>query len=169
VTLAELPLSGSPADLQPFAMRSKSSIMGTYVLALELEARQQLAVGRLGVCEFPAGWYLYVGSARGPGGLAARLARHRRRLGQAKRAHWHVDYVRERAIWGGAWIRPSDLSLECEWAQILGSLGGAERVAPGFGASDCRCAGHLVRVESLPDGEWFASKLGAIRVDVGEG
>ncbi|MGD9375211.1 MAG: DUF123 domain-containing protein [Anaerolineae bacterium] len=150
-------------------MRLKSSIMGTYVLALVLDTPRRLAVGRLGVFEFPPGWYLYVGSARGGGGLAARLARHRRHLGTEKRAHWHIDYVREAASWGGAWIRPSRMSLECEWAQLLYALPGATVTASRFGASDCRCPGHLVRVDSLPGDEWFASTLGAVRVTMGEG
>ena len=54
--------------------------MGAYVLAVRLDSRRELPVGRLGRFNFPAGWYLYVGSAMGTGGLPARLRRHRRRL-----------------------------------------------------------------------------------------
>jgi Uri superfamily endonuclease len=71
------------------------------VLVLRLDTPQTIAIGRLGSIDFPVGWYLYVGSAHGPGGLHARLARHRRRLGGTKRAHWHVDYLREHAAWHG--------------------------------------------------------------------
>jgi HEAT repeat protein len=39
-------------------------------------------------------------------------------------------------------------------------------VAPGFGASDCRCATHLVRVAFVPDEDWFAGTLGAERLAV---
>ncbi|MFN2224837.1 MAG: DUF123 domain-containing protein [Anaerolineae bacterium] len=141
-----------------------SGIIGTYVLALWLDTGRSLAVGRLGRHRFPAGWYLYVGSAHGPGGLQARLARHRRRLGPDKRAHWHVDYLREWGTWGGAWIRPSGERLECSWARALTRLPGAGIVVPGFGASDCCCAGHLVRVAALPDDEWFVAALGAERI-----
>jgi len=141
--------------------------MGTYVLALWLNTTRRISVGRLGEFEFPAGWYLYTGSARGPGGLQARLARHRRRLGTGKRNHWHVDYLREQAIWGGAWGCASNQRLECAWATALRLLPGAQVVAPGFGASDCRCAAHLVRVASLPAGDWFANTLKAERVLMG--
>ena len=142
--------------------------MGTYVLALWLGRPQSILVGRLGEIEFPAGWYLYVGSALGPGGLQSRLARHRRRLGLHKRVHWHVDYIREQAAWGGAWARASDLRLECDWAAALCRLPWAEIVAPGFGASDCHCLAHLVRVPSLPDKSWFATTLAAERITLGK-
>jgi Uri superfamily endonuclease len=140
--------------------------MGTYVLALWLGARRLISIGRLGRHPFPVGWYLYVGSARGPGGLRARLERHQRRLGPDKRAHWHIDYLREHCTWGGAWIRSSEERLECAWARRLARLPGARLVVPGFGASDCRCAVHLVHVMALPTDEWFARALGAERIVV---
>jgi Uri superfamily endonuclease len=141
--------------------------MGTYVLALWLGSARTITVGRLGAIHFPAGWYLYVGSALGPGGLLARLARHRRRLASGKRAHWHLDYLREWTMWGGAWAAVSERRLECAWANRLRTLRRARIVAPGFGASDCQCLAHLVRVPALPDDEWFAAALGAERITVG--
>ena len=140
--------------------------MGTYVLALWLNASHTISVGRLGRFVFPSGWYLYVGSARGPGGLRARLQRHRRRVASGKRAHWHVDHLREHAVWGGAWVRCSGQQLECIWADALRGLPGATTVAQGFGASDCRCLTHLVRVSSMPGADWFAGILGAERLAV---
>jgi Uri superfamily endonuclease len=152
-----------------FLRANDLDVSGTYVLALWLGTTQEISVGRLGRIEFPAGWYLYVGSARGPGGLPARLARHRRRLGSDKRAHWHLDYLREQTTWGGAWVRASGERLECTWAARLRDLPAAAIVTPGFGASDCRCPAHLVRVATLPGDEWFAGTLGAERSSVGRG
>ncbi|MBN1139850.1 MAG: DUF123 domain-containing protein [Anaerolineae bacterium] len=143
-------------------------LIGSYVLALRLDTPHTFHIGRLGETSFPAGWYLYAGSARGPGGLPARLARHRRRLGPDKRPWWHVDYLRERAAWGGAWARVTDERLECNWAAALRRLAGAEVVAPGFGASDCRCPAHLVCVPALPDDGWFFATLGAERIIVNQ-
>lgn len=145
-------------------MQTESSIIGAYVLALSLDEPQTISIGRLGRFQMPAGWYLYSGSARGPGGLAARLGRHRRRLGSAKRAHWHIDYLRDQATWGGAWARCTRERLECCWAQAFCQLPGARLVVPGFGASDCKCPGHLVYVPELPGEDWFSITLGADRI-----
>jgi HEAT repeat protein/Uri superfamily endonuclease len=142
-------------------MQPESSIIGAYVLALSLEAPRTISIGRLGCFHLPVGWYLYSGSARGPGGLVARLKRHRRRLGPAKRAHWHIDYLREHATWSGAWVRPTSEGLECGWTRALLQLPGARIAVPGFGASDCQCPGHLVHVPELPDDAWFFTALGA--------
>ena len=143
-------------------------MIGSYVLALRLDAPHTLHVGRLGEFDLPAGWYLYAGSAQGPGGLPARLARHRRRLGPDKRARWHIDYLREQAAWGGAWGRAAGERQECAWAAALRGLPGAQAVAPGFGSSDCRCPSHLVHVPVLPDDNWFSAALGAERIAVDE-
>jgi Uri superfamily endonuclease len=140
--------------------------MGTYVLALWLDAPRATSIGRLGRFELPAGWYLYVGSALGPGGLEARLSRHYRRSTSGKRAHWHVDYLREVAAWGGAWACHSQERLECAWAEILCRRLDATVAVRGFGASDCRCPAHLVHVESLPDERWLSINLGAERIAV---
>jgi len=139
-------------------------LIGSYVLALRLDAPHTFRVGRLGEIDFPAGWYLYTGSARGPGGLLARLARHGQRLGPHKRLRWHVDYLREQATWDGAWGRVAAERLECDWAAALRGLAGAQIVAPGFGASDCHCPAHLVCVPALPDDAWFFATLGAERI-----
>jgi len=60
------------------------------VLILRLPCPATVNVGRLGRVRFPAGWYAYVGSAYGPGGLAARISRH---LRPSKPSHWHLDYL----------------------------------------------------------------------------
>jgi Uri superfamily endonuclease len=145
-----------------------SSTSGSYLLALWLDASQIIQIGKIGALEFPAGWYLYMGSARGPGGLAARLVRHCRRLGPHKRAKWHVDFLRERAVWAGAWGRISDERLECVWATACCRLPGAAIVAPGFGASDCRCPAHLVHVPTLPGDAWLAEFMGARKLNVAD-
>jgi HEAT repeat protein/Uri superfamily endonuclease len=141
---------------------------GTYVLALWLKGSTTIAVGRHGEFEFPSGWYLYVGSALGPGGLPARLARHRRRLASGKKARWHVDHLRERAVWGGAWVLAAGERPECTWAAALRRLPGAQAVIPGFGASDCRCPGHLLHVPDLPGDGWFRDVLGAEKMVLGQ-
>ena len=67
---------------------------GRQALALSVAAGVEVEVGARGALSLHRGVYLYVGSARGPGGLAARLRRHARPV---DRLHWHVDYIRRQA------------------------------------------------------------------------
>jgi Uri superfamily endonuclease len=116
---------------------------GLYILLLNLEEQTQVAVGRLGRFIFNAGVYAYVGSARGPGGLSARMTRHLRPP-DAKRIHWHIDYLTvEASIWAAGWSTKAE-SRECDWSAALAPLG--RRWPSHFGASDCRCAGHLIEI-----------------------
>lgn len=127
---------------------------GTYILALELRDEERIVVGRAGTFSFEAGTYLYVGSAHGPGGLSARLARHARR---GKTRRWHVDYLRERAQLVGAFCRAGGRELECEWATWLGSR--STRPHDGIGCSDCRCSAHLFSVHTVAAFERLARDI----------
>jgi len=114
---------------------------GTYVLLVELGQEAVITVGQLGTFCFPAGYYVYVGSALGSGGLAARLARHRRR---DKKLRWHIDYFLAHARILDIRTDDSGKRLECAWVCAMLSTPGAQVVAPRFGASDCSCPSHLV-------------------------
>jgi Uri superfamily endonuclease len=108
---------------------------GAYVLWLRLDAAREVRAGK-SATRLAAGDYLYCGSAKGPGGLRARLARHMRR---EKRAHWHVDQLTEAGRVLGAFILEG--GSECALNAALEAL---PAPAPGFGSSDCpRCAAHL--------------------------
>ncbi|MFB4204443.1 hypothetical protein KBTX_00723 [wastewater metagenome] len=122
---------------------------GTYVLILRCDTAARLRIGRWGVLHARSGYYAYVGSAFGPGGVRARVARHARR---GKAMHWHVDYLREHAVLASVWFAHSGTRLEHEWADALAGLAGMEPVN-GFGCSDCRCESHLFfsPAEPLPD------------------
>lgn len=124
---------------------------GVYLLVLHLPAARQMNVGALGQRAFPAGWYLYVGSAHGPGGLRARLRRHRT---VQKAVRWHVDYLRAVAGWAEAWVAPLPPAWECEWARRLVQLPRTRIPVPRFGASDCRCASHLLHLDTRPDADF---------------
>ena len=140
------------------------SLPGTYALILTLAAPAQLTIGKLGVFDLPAGEYVYMGSARGPGGLRARLRHH---LRPAQRPHWHIDYLRTRAVVsGGVYVVQEEVSaesmpLECAWSQALLALPGASVPVAGFGASDCRCGceAHLVNFYEAGN---FVDQLGAV-------
>ena len=129
---------------------------GTYALLLKLDKQERITVGKLGPFDFPAGYYLYVGSALGPGGLQARLARHRR---DSKQFHWHIDYLLQRAQLVEVWSVASEEKLECEWGEVARRLSGAQVPVQGFGSSDCRCPTHLVYFNARPDREEFMQTL----------
>ncbi len=129
---------------------------GTYVLVLRLEGSKEISVGRLGTFAFRSGYYLYVGSALGPGGLKARLARHRR---HDKKLRWHIDYLLEKTHLVEVWSVASTDKLECRWAQAARQLPGSEMPVPGFGSSDCRCLSHLIYLARKPIYEEFVAKM----------
>ena len=116
---------------------------GTYALILQLSLPCRIKVGRLGLMEFPAGLYIYVGSAFGPGGLRARIAHHMKR---ASRPHWHIDHLRRVCDVEEVWYVEGE-RLECTWARRLLRNSAAVPV-PGFGCTDCRCNSHLFRVDA---------------------
>jgi len=120
----------------------------TYVLLLRLKCPVDLTVGKLGRFSFPCGCYAYVGSAHGPGGLAARIARHLRR---AKTLHWHIDYLRAHAQPVAVCYYVGEERCECRWARAFATMTGAETPAARFGASDCRCPSHLFHFATTPD------------------
>jgi len=116
---------------------------GTYVLMIGVGEPLRIVPGRLGAFDLPAGLYAYVGSAHGAGGLRARVGRH---LRAGKKVHWHVDALTALAQVVEVWASASAERVECEWARALAALPGAEEPIPGFGASDCACPTHLLRL-----------------------
>lgn len=128
----------SPALItQTPALRAR----GTYLLHCWLaQPLAQFAIGRLGRFDLAPGHYYYVGSAFGPGGIAARLRRHST---VEKRPHWHIDYLRPHVELREIWAAVADERLECRWCSVLVRLPELSRPIPHFGASDTGCGGHL--------------------------
>lgn len=147
-------LRGMKANSIPFSLIPPRP--GTYVLIVHLAFPTELRVGKLGAFHCPAGWYAYVGSARGPGGLAARLTRHQQRH---KRLHWHIDYLLAVSELTEIWWVVSPERRECAWAEALSRLAGATVPLPGFGASDCYCISHLLRFAHRPSSLALTSQL----------
>ena len=113
-------------------------------MVLRLPLHRNIAVGKMGLVEFPRGYYIYFGSALG--GLEARVARH---LRQEKKNHWHADYLSAVVPWTQAWQLADGQRWECVWARSAAAAPGVSRPAPGFGSSDCRCGSHLVRLDNV--------------------
>jgi len=115
-----------------------------YVVLVRVPRRTTRTVGSLGAVAFERGWYVYVGSA--VRGREARVARH---LAAVKPLRWHADYLTTAFAPERAWL-VDGAAGECELAAALAALPGAERRPHRFGAGDCRCAGHLVRLPRRP-------------------
>jgi len=115
-----------------------------YVVLTYMPRRTALIVGSLGTVRFERGWYAYVGSA-----ARARRARVARHLATGKPLRWHADYLFAAFPARRAWLVDGALA-ECELAGGLAGLPGAERRPVRFGAGDCRCAGHLIRLGRRP-------------------
>jgi Domain of unknown function DUF123 len=77
VTASFSPGSGQDSVKQP----------GCYSLIIYLRKKTLIRIGKLGQAVFPAGTYVYTGSAMG--GLEPRLKRH---LRSKKKLRWHIDY-----------------------------------------------------------------------------
>ena len=128
---------------------------GTYVLVMRSRRRVTAQIGRWGRLDVRPGYYLYVGSAFGPGGVAARVSRHCR---EAKSKRWQVDYLREHAAMAAVWCSHDTVRLEHHWAQALAEMPGSLPV-PGFGCSDCHCEAHLFFSQRPPDFQAFAGAV----------
>lgn len=121
---------------------------GAYALFLNIADPVRFARRSLGEA-WLSGWFVYVGSARGSGGLRARLGRHFRR---GKPVRWHVDELTNAAAEIVALAIPG--GSECD---IVARLERSQAFAPaliGFGSSDCRsCRAHLLKALPLSAGQ----------------
>lgn len=109
-----------------------------------------ICVGALGSLLFQAGWYVYIGSALGSGGLH-RLGRHisLTRL-RDKRPTWHVDYLLLSPEFSLVYTVCA-ISVE-RYECLLSSELNRNRIQ-GFGCSDCSCTSHLFYREEDPRDE----------------
>jgi Uri superfamily endonuclease len=113
---------------------------GAYVLVLRLDKAIHIEFPRVASHQLMPGWYLYAGSARGSGGIRARVKRHFR---YEKTAHWHIDRLTVHAVEMAA-LAVAD-GHECELvSKLLESLQ-FKVAAAGFGSTDCSlCKSHLL-------------------------
>ena len=127
------------------------------MLVLKNKHPRTFEIGKSGSISTEPGYYVYIGSAMGPGGIAARLAHHRK---ISRRPHWHIDYLRANTTFHEAWALASVDKKECAWAAVF--AGSVQAVVPmqGFGSSDCHCATHLYFLKSY---ESFADILAGMQ------
>ncbi len=116
------------------------AVPGAYVLVVDLARPLALALAGKATVTLDPGRYFYAGSAHGPGGIKARVARHMRK---GKAVRWHIDHLTEAGTVAGMLALPQ--GHECAALAALCSQPGTHIPVKGFGSSDCRaCPAHLV-------------------------
>ncbi len=85
---------------------------GAYLLLIELTKATDVRLSNKRRASLVPGHYLYAGSAYGPGGLKARIARHMRR---AKVQRWHVDQLTKTGVF-------QLLDLEVQTVSVVGVI-----------------------------------------------
>ena len=120
---------------------------GTYALILRNSEPGVIRIGALGSISARPGYYIYVGSAFGPGGLSARVSRH---LNGSQKRHWHIDYLRQQMHPEAVWFESHAIIQEHHWAATFAQADQISIPVPRFGASDCRCTSHLFYSTAMP-------------------
>ncbi len=145
-------------------MKDHISVHGTYLLLLECNINAVLSIGKLGKMNTETGYYLYVGSAFGPGGIHARVGHHQQ---IASRPHWHIDYFHTVVELVDTWCVHGS-RCEHDWAHSLEHSETASVPLKGFGSSDCNCVTHLFYFRRKPEKteleKMLNSKLVAVEV-----
>lgn len=123
------------------------ALPGTYLLLFHNRINQAIEIGKIGTMEVQQGYYLYVGSAFGSGGIKARVNRHIR---QDKTLKWHIDYLRSHCCLERVFINYSANKQESNWVEKLQQQSSFSTGFNGFGASDSHHSSHLFFSPSLP-------------------
>lgn len=117
-------------------LKQENHDQGDYMLILQLKEDMDIVIGAQGCHPFPKGYYVYVGSARR--NLSKRLARH---MHLRKRMHWHIDYLRQKALVTAVIpVRTAD-DLEHDIAYAVENI--SDWRIDRFGSTDCSCPSHL--------------------------
>lgn len=131
---------------------------GTYVVVAQVTQMRRLEVGSLGSFDLVPGFYLYVGSAFGSGGLRARIGHH---LESVAQPHWHIDYLLRIAAPVEVWFTTADRKLEHQWAELFENSSRFQIPIPRFGSSDYHRSrvSHLFYSKRQPAFQWFQQQI----------
>ena len=120
---------------------------GTYALVLSSSSQKIICIGKFGKLKIQKGYYIYVGSALGPGGLKARIKYHNR---LSTKPHWHIDYLKPFVEIKEVWYSYDTHRNEHNWSTIFITLPDAFIPLKGFGSSDYKCRTHLFYFNKKP-------------------
>jgi Uri superfamily endonuclease len=133
---------------------------GTYILIATVAEMKRMKIGSLGEFDIIPGFYAYVGSAFGSGGLRARIHHH---LESTADPHWHIDYLLNVASPVEVWFTTTPRKLEHHWAELLENASTFRVPIPRFGSSDYHRsrASHLFYSKRRPSFQWFQDQIRA--------
>ncbi|EAZ89744.1 GIY-YIG nuclease family protein [Crocosphaera chwakensis] len=120
---------------------------GTYCLVFYCSILSQVTVGKLGIYQIVPGYYCYIGSAFGRGGLQSRIERH---LKINKRHHWHLDYIRPYLEPIEFCYTTDSIKREHQWSDLFLKEENSSIPINKFGSSDCHCSTHLFYYKVKP-------------------
>jgi Uri superfamily endonuclease len=131
---------------------------GTYILIANVGEMKHLKIGSLGEFDIIPGFYAYVGSAFGSGGLKARIGHH---LESTAEPHWHIDYLLKVATPVQIWFTTANRKLEHHWADLLENTSSFRVPVARFGSSDYHRsrASHLFYCKRRPLFCWFQDQI----------
>ncbi len=131
---------------------------GTYILIVVVTQMRRLQIGSLGKFDIIPGFYAYVGSAFGAGGVRARISHH---VASTAEPHWHIDYLLQVARPLEVWFATAGRKLEHHWAEFLEAAPRFRAPIPRFGASDYHRSrlSHLFYCRRRPSFQWFYGQM----------
>jgi Uri superfamily endonuclease len=131
---------------------------GTYILIASVREMKHLRIGSLGSFDIVPGFYAYVGSALGSGGLRARVGHH---LESTAEPHWHIDYFLKVATPIEVWFTTAGRKQEHHWADLLEHATIFRVPIPRFGSSDYHRSrtSHLLYSKRRPSFRWFQDQI----------
>jgi Uri superfamily endonuclease len=117
---------------------------GSYIVIGSLSGDVRFSDGPFSDHLLTLGFYLYAGSAFGPGGLRARINRH---LKSETKRFWHFDYLKPLIHIEEIWYSTVWGNQECQFISILRNINYSSIPLTKFGSSDCLhgCPAHLVK------------------------
>ena len=131
---------------------------GTYILIVQVSQMKRLGIGSLGEFDIIPGFYAYVGSAFGSGGLRARIGHH---LESTAEPNWHIDYLLQVATPVEVWLTMAGRKLEHRLAELLEDAPGFRVPILRFGSSDYHRSrsSHLFYSKRRPSFRWFQQQV----------
>jgi len=116
---------------------------GSYIIVGRLAKEVCLTTGLFKGYLLARGYYLYTGSAFGPGGLLARTTGH---LNPETKKFWHSDHIKAHMNIDEIWYSLGGKYQECQFIKVLAGMKNSSFPIHKFGSSDCThgCPAHLV-------------------------